>query len=210
MQFKSVLSEDFIPYGIVLPGYDTAELVETLEKHTEKPADRVIYVPSEPKLEALPVFRDFQDRVYGGLPIQFGYCNGFNTKLNCFEYHRGCEVCIPADDIILLLAKLQDLKDHTLNTAKVEAFIIPRGTAALTYETTLHYAPARKDGPFRTVIVLPRGTNTPKPELSGSRPEDLLLRNRNKWLIAHPDAPDAKDKTVFVGLTGKNIDIGNL
>ena len=36
--------------------------------------------------------------------------------------------------------------------------------------------------------------------------ENRLLRAANKWLIAHPDAPEAK-KGAFVGLDGINIDL---
>jgi len=36
--------------------------------------------------------------------------------------------------------------------------------------------------------------------------EDKLLWARNKWLMAHPDAPEAA-QGAYVGLTGKNITI---
>jgi hypothetical protein len=58
------------------------------------------YVPSHALLEALPTFDVLRDSVYGGMPIQIGYCNGTNTKLNCVEYHRDSEINIPADDIV--------------------------------------------------------------------------------------------------------------
>jgi hypothetical protein len=53
MKLKSIMSRDFLPYGTVLTGYDTAKLIRALEKHTEKPPDRVIYGTSKPKLEDL-------------------------------------------------------------------------------------------------------------------------------------------------------------
>ena len=56
-------------------------------------------------------------------------------------------------------------------------------------------------------MVLPRGTNTEKPAFAPADPEDRLLRARNKWLLAHPDAPEAADGA-WIGITGENIDLG--
>jgi hypothetical protein len=206
MKLKSVFDKEFKPFGYVLEGYDFTALLKTLEEVTEKPKDGVIYVPSEPKLEALPVFTDLRDRLFGGMPVEIGYCNGFNTKLNCLEYHRNSEVCIAADDVIMLLAKLQDVQDGKIDTSKVEAFSLPKGTGILYYETSMHYAPARLHEPFRSIIVLPRETNTALPHFTPGNAEDKRLRARNKWLLAHPDTPEAKDGAQ-VGITGKNIDI---
>ncbi|MBR0101542.1 MAG: DUF4867 family protein, partial [Treponema sp.] len=61
---------------------------------------------------------------------------------------------------------------------------------------------------FHVAIVLPKDTNTAKPELTVRDFEDKLLWARNKWLLAHPDSSEAK-QGAFVGLTGKNIDIAN-
>lgn len=50
-------------------------------EHTPLPED-VIYVPSVEELEVVPEAKTFSERVFGGLPIQIGYCNGNNHKLN--------------------------------------------------------------------------------------------------------------------------------
>ena len=202
----SINEAAFAQYGKSLAGYDFTDLINKLEETTEKPSDRVIYTPSDPALEALDVFIGLRDRAFGGMPIQIGYCNGTNSKLNCLEYHRGCEVLVAADELVLIVAKLQDICDGKLDTAKAEMFIVPRGAGVLTYETTLHYAPARAKGGFRSVIVLPRGTNTEAPQINAGNPEDKLLFARNKWLIAHPDTSEAKSGA-FVGLYGANVDI---
>ncbi|HBG64959.1 MAG TPA: DUF4867 domain-containing protein [Treponema sp.] len=213
LKVKSVFSHSFEKYGKVLKGYDVKELLEKLESSTDKPADATIYTPGDKNLEALPVAAQFSTNAYGGMPVQVGYCNGNNTKLNCLEYHRGSELNIPANDIILLLAPLQAVKDGKLDTSHVEAFRAPAGTVVQIYETTLHYAPCNdvRDGQvspegFRVVIVLPKDTNTEKPSLSAIDAEDKLLWARNKWLIAHPDSNEAK-QGAFVGLSGKNIDV---
>ncbi len=208
MKVISVMDESFAAYGKVIEGYNFAELLNKLEEVSEKPADHVEYVPSVAALEALPVFTKVQDQIYGGMPIQFGYCNGTNTMLNCLEYHRDSEVNIMADDAILLVAREDDIKDGKLDTSCVKAFKVPKGTAVEVYATTLHYAPcsAKKGEGFRVVIVLPRGTNTDKPAVTPANLEDKMLFARNKWLLAHPDANESKNGA-YVGLTGKNIDI---
>lgn len=206
MKLRSVFDKEFTPYGVVLEGYDFTVLLKTLEEISEKPADGVLYVPSEPKLEALPIFAELRDRLFGGIPIQIGYCNGFNTKLNCLEYHRGSEVCVAADDVIMLLAKLQDVKDGKIDASTVEAFSLPKGRGILYYETSMHYAPSKPGAPYRSIIVLPRETNTDLPEFKAVTAEDKLLRARNKWLIAHPDAPEAAGGA-HAGITGKNPDV---
>jgi hypothetical protein len=206
---KNVSDKSFKEFGYVLEGYNFSALLKTLEDTTEKPGDRVIYVPSEPALEALPIFAELQDRQFGGLPIQIGYCNGFNTKLNCLEYHRGSEVCVAADDVVMLLARIQDFQDGKIDSSKVEAFLLPKGTGILYYETSMHYAPSKGDGSYRTIIVLPRTTNTDLPVFSSGNAEDKLLRARNKWLIAHPEAPEAKEGA-YVGITGENINVGKM
>jgi len=202
----TVFDKSFAAYGRVLEGYDFTELLDKLEATTEKPANRVIYTPSDPALEALPIFEALQNRAFGGMPIQIGYCNGANAKLNCLEYHRGSEIVVAADELVLIVAKLQDVVDGKLCTCKAEMFVVPKGVGVICYETTLHYAPARKEGAFRSIIVLPRMTNTEKPAMTPGEPEDERLFARNKWLIAHPETGEAKGGA-YVGLTGENIDI---
>lgn len=212
MKVKSVFSKAFAKYGKVLEGYDVADLLKKLEE-TPCPTDATVYKPGEPALEKLPILQEFSDGAYGGMPIQIGYCNGFNTKLNCLEYHRGSELNIPTGDIILLVANVADIENGKLSTKKVEAFRVPAKTVVQVYETTLHYAPCcdvSADGKvsegFRVVIVLPKDTNTAKPEIKERDFEDKLLWARNKWLLAHPSSSEA-GQGAYVGLTGKNIDL---
>lgn len=213
MRIKSVFSHSFEKYGKVLTGYDVTDLLKKLDETTKKPEDAVIYEPGDAGLEALPIANELSENAYGGMPIQIGYCNGYNTKLNCLEYHRGSEINIPSNDMVLLLAPLQAVKNGKLDTNTVEAFYVPKGTVVQVYETTLHYAPcnAVRDGEvskegFRVIIVLPKNTNTEKPAITEKNLEDKLLWARNKWLIAHPDSNEAK-AGAFVGLIGNNIDL---
>ena len=182
-----------------------AELMTAMEK-TECPDDAVIYIPSDKEIEKLPVMKAFTDSLYGGLPIQIGYCNGNNHLLNAVEYHRSSEVNVACTDLILLIGSEQDIEDdYTYDTSKIEAFLLPKGTVAEVYATTLHYAPCSVDGNnFRCVVVLPKDTNLDlevKPE--GAK-EDPLLVARNKWLIYNEDS---KIEGAFDGLQGENISL---
>lgn len=207
MQIKSVTDEAFRKYGRVLK----TEVPDLLERLSRTPVtDAVEYVASVPELEACSEFETIRDSIYGGMPIQIGYCNGTNHTLNCVEYHRDSEVDIALDGAILLLGSLQDVEDDfTYDTSKIEAFEAPAGAVVELYATTLHYAPINAGGKdnFRVVIVLPKGTNTEPPKVEGVFPEDKLMTAKNKWLIAHEESPEGKGGA-FVGLKGENITVG--
>lgn len=211
MKIQSVFDKAFATYGKVVEGYDFSSLLSTLESSSEKPADSVIYVPSVDVLEAEEVYAQLRDNCYGGMPIQIGYCNGTNTKLNCFEYHRDSEIDIAADDVVLLVARQQDIIDGQIDSSCTEAFLCPKGTAVELYATTLHYAPcsAKKGEGFRVIIVLPKGTNEEKPAITAKNDEDKMLWALNKWLVAHKDTSEARDGA-HTGITGENVDIIDL
>lgn len=213
MKILKVTDPAFRKYGRVIGNVDFTGLVEALKK-TPCPED-VVYEPSVEALEALPVMEELSRIVYGEMPIQIGYCNGHNVMLNALEYHRDSEINVAATDAVLMLGLLADVEtDHTYDTSKVEAFLLPAGTAVEVYATTLHYAPCHveADG-FQVAIVLPRGTNYP---LKGSHAkvkeaqcgdgvsnEDAMLTAVNKWLIGH--AEGGLDEGSFLGLKGKNL-----
>ena len=206
MKIYSVSDPEFKPYGQVLAGYDTAELCRAMEAIPQP--DGVAYEPGIASLEACAIFGELRDRAYGGMPIQLGMCWGHNTKLNCLEYHRDSEVNIGTGDFILLLAREEEIKDGVLDTDRVKAFRVPAGTAVEVYATTLHYAPCHTDADagFRVAVVLPKGTNTAKPDYEPLNEEDRWMTARNKWLLAHPESEEAK-KGAHIGLRGMNIDI---
>lgn len=198
----------FASYGKVLEGYDTQDLLRTLEAATPLP-EGVEYVPSQPELESLPLTAQLSSNAYGGMPIQMGWCNGHNTKLNCLEYHRDSELNCGTEDFILLLARMDDIApDGTLDTDRVKAFRVPAGVLVEVYATTLHYAPcsAAKGAGFRVLVALPKGTNGPRPDIQVLNREDSMLWACNKWLLAHPESSEAAQGAPVV-LRGENIDI---
>lgn len=204
MEIKSVFDAEFHSYGCVKSNYDTIQLLKAME-HTPVPED-VIYVPSDEELERLPIKKELEQYEFGGLPIQIGYCNGHNKRLNGLEYHRNSELNIAVTDLILLLGKQEDItKDFTYDTSKVEAFFVPAKTVVELYATTLHYAPCHvKEQGFQCVVVLPKGTNTELNFEKQQGGEGKLMTAKNKWLLAHKDAniPDA-----FCGLIGENLSV---
>ena len=204
MEILSVFDDEFRRYGEVIEGLDTAEMLSLLDTKTESPDDGTIYVADDADLDALKIHQVLSDHLYGGMPIQIGYCNGTNSKLNCLEWHRGAEFNVSSSSFVLLLAKIDDIAGGKIDSSSVKAFRVPEGVPVLVYETTLHYAPCGKN--FRVIVGLPEKTNTEKPAIDPVIPEDKYLWARNKWLFAHPDSSEAA-QGAYVGIMGENIDI---
>jgi len=227
MQILKVTDEAFRQYGKVIKDLDVSDIITAM---SETPCpDDVVYEPSIESLEACksaqsvsdslyggePTHnghhnnkgpRPFPHSLYGGMPIQIGYCNGHNHLLNAVEYHRDSEINIAVTDLILILGKEQDItEDHTYDSSKMEAFLIPAGTTIEVYATTLHYAPCNVAASgFKCVVVLPKGTNTDITLEEKHTPEDDLLFARNKWLLSHPDANIAGS---VAGIKGENLSV---
>ena len=206
MTIYSVFDPEFNEFGKVLEGYDTAELIEAMNK-VEMPAEGVAYEPWIDSLEACGIFKELGDNAFGGMPVELGMCWGYNKALNCLEYHRNSEINIGATDFVLLLAKQEKIISGELDTSDVVAFEAPAGAVVEVYATSLHYAPCMvSDDGFRVAVVLPKGTNTDLDKAAEKNLEDKMLWARNKWLIAHPDAAEA-GQGAYVGLIGENISI---
>ena len=202
MKILNISDNAFKKYGKILKNSQYMDVIESM-KAFECP-ENVIYKPSVKALEDTKDMKVLSNEVYGGMPIQIGYCNGHNNKLNGLEYHRDSEVNIAVTDLILLLGLQQDITDDfTYDSSKVEAFLVPAGTAMEVYATTLHYAPCGvNNNGFKCVVVLPKGTNTDIDFEVSKEGESSLLFARNKWLIAHEEANIAN---AVNGIHGENI-----
>ena len=211
MKLHSVTEPGFAQYGRVLQELQPEYRQELTDALRRLPLTRqVVYTASEPSLEALPSVQWIGREIFGEIPVQAGWCNGYNRAMNAMEYHKASEVNFMSEDAILLLGRLQDVQPYEqYDTALAEAFLVPAGTAIEVYGTTLHYAPIHtgQDG-FRTLVMLPRQTNTPLQEKHESRGESRLLLAKNKWLIGHPDAE--LEEGCWRGLQGENLDFGPL
>ena len=201
----SVLDPEFARYGRVLPCDDPAALSAALEA-TPIPGTGNRYEASVESLEALPVVQALQSTVYGGMEVQAGFCNGNGDRLNAEEYHKCSEVNYSTTGLVLLLALPEDLRDWRLDAARVTGFYLPPEVLIELHPRVLHFAPCRvADAGFRCLVVLERGTNAPValpgPAAEG---EERLLWMRNKWLLCHPDSPQAA-KGAYIGVLGENI-----
>ena len=215
MKVKQVTDTSFRKYGKILTGIDFSEIYNVLEE-MDYPED-VEYAASFGPLEE-PEFRQkLSNTLFGELSVEIGYCSGHNKMLNALEYHRSSEANVAVTDIILLLGHQSDItEDFTYDTAQLEVFFVPAGTAVELYATTLHYVPIgtkENDYAFKMGVVLPFGTNFPLGVTLGAEaekeklPEEKLLFAKNKWLIAHEEGGE---EGAFIGLTGKNISVEDL
>ena len=208
MKIYSVYDKEFKPFGQVVEGLEetVAEICSAL-KETPLP-EGVGYVPSDPILQELPAATEISEHCFGGMPVQMGWCNGHNSRLNCLEYHRNSEFNLGTEDFILLLGEQKEIEDGFFDTAKAKAFRVPAGVLVEVYATSLHYAPCHTDPEkgYRVLIALPWGTNTEKPVMEGKNAEDEWMTACNKWLLAHPESDEAKGGAK-VGLRGENIDL---
>ena len=197
MKIYSVNDPEFKPYGRVVTGLEAAKKEILTALATTPLPEATDYVAEEPALQELPAQTEVSEHLYGGMPVQLGWCNDS-------EFNLGTE------DFILLLAKQDDITDGKLDTAKVKAFRAPAGTLVEVYATTLHYAPCHVDPAkgFRVMVALPQGTNTAKPEIKADGGDDAQLWACNKWLLAHVESSEAA-AGAYVGLEGVNIDIAD-
>lgn len=201
----SVLDEAFAPYGRVLPVLDPASLGAALAQ-TKIPETGNCYVASDPILEATADVRRLAHTVYGGMAVQAGCCNGRGFTLNAEEYHKGSEVNYSTTGLVLLLALPSDIHENTLDSSAVVGFYLPPEVMVEIHPRVLHFAPCRvsPEG-FNCLVVLNRGTNEPLDHVDPSAPgEEGLLWMKNKWLLCHPDSPQAQ-KGAFVGIIGENL-----
>jgi hypothetical protein len=205
MQIYNIDDSHFLRYGKKVECYDFTELVEYLNRETSIPECGNVYIASDGRAEKLKIFDEMENWLYGGMPLQIGWCSGHNTKLNALEYHRSSEVDVAATPSILLLASITDIRGGKISSDSIEAFFIERGQAVELFSTTLHFSPCpMSDSGFKMGIILPKGTNEPI-DLSGSR--DVTLWMRNKWLFAHPKAVHLTEKGAYSGITGKMPEI---
>ena len=199
MHIYRVTDKEFAEFGTVLNA-DTTEIIEAAEK-IPMPEEGCKYVPSQPEFETLEITAKMKLDIFGSMPIQTGYCWGSNNIMNAMEWHKNSEINIAATDMILLVGRLQDVENNRYDSANVKAFLMKKGEAVEMYATTLHYCPIQtSDEGFRSIVILPEGTNTPIDDNGGN----ALMTAKNKWLIAHEDCKKLLDKGCVAGIYGEN------
>lgn len=203
INFFKVTDEEFVEFGNVKNNIDTTKILEVL-KTTDMPDSGNKYVASDMSLENCKSFYQNMEVEYGGMPIQIGYCNGYNSTINGLEYHKCSEYLVSLNDIVLFLGNIANCKDGNFAVEDGKFFIVPANSMIELYQTTMHLSPIKTSSAgYQTIIVLAKGTNT---ELNVDS-EDKLLFKKNKWMIAHPDREILVKQGVYKGLIGENIEI---
>ncbi|MDZ5711392.1 DUF4867 family protein [Jeotgalibacillus haloalkalitolerans] len=201
IDIKHVSDPAFSLYGQVLE--IPAESFEEVMTNKEVPEEGNVYVASDQELEALAITAYIQEHIYGGFPVQAGYCNGNTAKMNAVEFHHGSEVNVACTDLILFLGDRRRIENRQYQTDDLKAFFIPKGTVIEVYSTTLHFAPASvSDKGFKCIVILPEGTNT---DQEGEAFPYVFAKN--KWLLIHEEHEKMKQRGALVGLAGKNHEI---
>ncbi len=202
MKILSVTDPSFKEYGTVL-NIDSSEIVAYLKDKAKMPEENNIYVRDDPSMHSLKGIEEIKENVYGLGDIEVGYCNGYNSLLNCMEYHACPEVDIAANDLVLLLARKEDIIEGKLDSKDVKAFLLKEGEAVILAPYTLHFSPCKlsKNG-FRCAIILSDKTNM---DLESS-PKDKTLWKVNKWLLAHKDSKQAA-LGAYIGIVGENLKV---
>lgn len=206
---RSVTDPIFATFGRIINGYDLSGLISYMEDHTTIPENGNVYTASVPQMEQDPAVEQIQGVLYGGMPVEVGYCNGRNTTYNGFEYHKGSEINVAVTDFMLVLGHTWLIRDNTYRVEDAQVFFVERGTVIEMYQTTLHLSPCRvSDEGFKDIVILPRGTNTPlHSKRDTDDPESRLLLQINKWVIAHPEREPLIRQGAFPGLLGKNKEL---
>ncbi len=198
-----VASAAFETYGRVVTDMDVEELM-TVAGNIPNPPNGSSYAASLPELESLAVSAEIQDRLFGTLPTQIGYCWGHSNYLNAAEWHSCSEINVAVTPLVLFLGHVWDIKDGKIDADQFRAFYVPKGTVVEVYATTLHFCPCEVSAEgFGCVVALPRHTNT---DLQ-IQPRDKTLFRKNKWVIAHEKNQALIDRGVVPGITGCNYAI---
>ena len=156
-----------------------------MKSSTEMPDSANIYIAHDSDFEKSISNKDVFHDVFADMPLQFGYVNGFNNKLNALEYHKSSEINVAITPLVLMLGLQKDIFNQTYDSKNVAVFYIPENTAIEIYPSVLHFSPFRvQDQGFKCAVILPYGTNMNfvKPKLSNHE-ENLYLFKTNKWLL---------------------------
>ena len=203
LKIYSVHDKEFKNYGRVY-NFDCSEIIEMAGK-IELPKCGASYVPSEATLEKASVNSDIKREVFGNMPIQVGFCWGYNDTMAALEWHKNSEINIACTDMLIFVAKYEQLDDNfEINSDKVMAFVAKKGDCFEMFATTLHYCPCHlEEGYFRCVVILPEGTNTDLIQ----KCDDKLIFANNKWLICHDKEESLLSKGAFGGVHGENYKV---
>jgi hypothetical protein len=209
IEIKTMDDSSFKKYARVLKSEIFSQFFDYLENHTQIPDKDNYYIAHDSLFQAAVTDASGIHNVYGNMPVEFGYVNGNNSKLNAMEYHKSSELNIFLTPGVVMLARVDDINQNTLTTEHITAFFIPKRTVIELHSMTLHFSPCKvQHTGFKCGVILPFGTNMEfiKPT-SLDIEENQLLFKTNKWIIVHPEHKKMIDLGAHIGIIGPNIEI---
>ena len=210
MRIVDVNSEEFNRYGVVIKTSEISvagreNLVAYLTTDTEAPVSGNVYVADDGAIHQMAVADEIKS-VLAYDEVQFGYCHGNSSKVNALEWHECQELVLAATECALYLGHpeaLVTVEGHlNFDSKNLIAVQLKQGEIIRLEPRIMHFAPTKvTEDPYRTLIVLEKGTNTP---LEHQGEGHLFMEN--KWLITHSDRQDLVEKGAWPGLVGLNYD----
>ena len=177
-----ITNDSFKRYGRVLTSSAFLPAADYVREHTQIPELGNQYIADDERLKKAINDTSIFDDLFGYIPLQYGYVNGQNTKLNALEYHKTPEINIAVTPMVLLLSRVEDIVEGQIDSKKVEAYYLPENTAIVMKPMTLHFSPCKVSSKgFKCVVVLPKGTNTAIVKGKNKAIEDspvLLMTNK--------------------------------
>ncbi len=125
IEFYTIDSPEFADFGRRITDIDPADIIKAAGD-IELPAEGTKYYPSVDAFEKLKIAEEVKNLCYGELDCQMGYCCGYNSLLNAWEWHTGSEINVAVTDIVLILAKLGEVKDNRIDSSKAKAFLLKK------------------------------------------------------------------------------------
>lgn len=202
LHIYSVNDPEFSRYGAVITA-DTGSICEKTEAAADFPAEGSKYVPALDAIDVSPEADKIREIYCGGLDEQIGLCWGHSNTLNALEWHTCNEFNIAVRELVLLLAKREDMDaDGRLDSSRIKAFYLAKGEMVEVYSDTLHFCPCEvsSETGFSCIVGLQRGTNLPLAEEDRKN----MLWAKNKWLIAHEANTSLVARGAFSGIYGEN------
>lgn len=209
LTFYSIRDPKFAAYGKILDINRFSEIVTYIDDHTTIPEKENQYVAHDPKMQlSLTNLSAYHD-VFGDMPVEFGYVNGQNQKLNALEYHKSSEINIAITPFVLLIGSASDIQHKSYDSSQLLAFYVPEHTAIEIFPRTLHFSPCKVlESGFKCGVILPYGTNMNFIHAKVlDSDESYLLFKTNKWLLAHPEHEKMISQGAHAGLVGTNYEI---
>ncbi|MDP3305852.1 MAG: DUF4867 family protein [Erysipelotrichaceae bacterium] len=209
IHIHSVFDPEFQRFGEVLGVSEFIPLIDYLDKHTSVPVSGNEYVAHVEEVGNLVSSSTVIHDTFGLVPLEYGYVNGNNSKLNALEFHKSSEINVCVTPLVLLLAGINDIESSAIHSSKVSAFYIPENTAIEVYSTTLHFSPCKVvDSGFKCAVILPYGTNMEFIRAKGNQGKfSEFLFKTNKWLLNHPENTRMVELHATNAILGENIEI---